>query len=85
MNFINSAIRNATGAKASVWVLAIAAIRDAVGGEFGGEFGSQLPALLITGDTAPERLSEAQETGVMLLHKPVAPNELYRAIAQVLD
>ena len=43
-----------------------------------------VPALLITGDTAPERLREAQATGVKLLHKPVLPNDLYRAMMEVL-
>lgn len=38
------------------------------------------PALLITGDTAPERLREAHESGIPLLHKPVSPNQLYRTI-----
>ena len=30
------------------------------------------PALLITGDTAPERLQEAKNAGFLLLHKPVS-------------
>lgn len=40
-----------------------------------------LPALLITGDTAPERLRDAHASGVQLLHKPVDPDVLYQAIA----
>ena len=43
-----------------------------------------LPALLITGDTAPERLREAQSTGVPLLHKPVAPSELHKCMMALL-
>jgi CheY-like chemotaxis protein len=39
-------------------------------------FGSSLPALLITGDTAPERLREAAESGLHVLHKPVRPAQL---------
>lgn len=39
-----------------------------------------LPALLITGDTAPDRLNLAKETGITLLHKPVSSEELTRAI-----
>ncbi|HSW13640.1 MAG TPA: hybrid sensor histidine kinase/response regulator [Solimonas sp.] len=31
----------------------------------------QLPALLISGDTAPDRLREAHDAGIELLHKPV--------------
>ncbi|CAN7434937.1 MULTISPECIES: ATP-binding response regulator [unclassified Variovorax] len=49
------------------------------------EFGAELPALLITGDTAPQRLREARATGVPLLHKPVLPSELYRAMTFVLN
>ncbi len=49
------------------------------------EFGATLPALLITGDTAPQRLREARATGVPLLHKPVLPSQLYRAMTAVLN
>jgi signal transduction histidine kinase/CheY-like chemotaxis protein len=38
--------------------------------------GSAIPALVITGDTAPDRLREAQESGHPLLHKPVQPAQL---------
>lgn len=48
------------------------------------EFGADLPALLITGDTAPERLREASASGVPLLHKPVSPSLLYRRLESVL-
>lgn len=44
-----------------------------------------LPALLITGDTAPDRIREARSHGIPLLHKPVAPSELYRGIASALE
>jgi two-component system, sensor histidine kinase len=33
-------------------------------------------ALLVTGDTAPERLREAQSSGLPLLHKPVSADKL---------
>ncbi len=56
---------------------AIAAVRSALGVD--------VPALLITGDTAPERLREAEASGVALLHKPVAPADLYRAVLTVLE
>lgn len=46
--------------------------------------GDSLPALLITGDTAPDRLREASKSGLPLLHKPVSPNELYRSLLSVL-
>jgi two-component system, sensor histidine kinase len=37
------------------------------------ELASLLPALIITGDTAAERLREAQGSGYQLVHKPVQP------------
>lgn len=40
-----------------------------------------LPAIMISGDTAPERLREANAAGVQLLHKPVTGDELRVAIA----
>ncbi len=46
--------------------------------------GVQLPALIITGDTAPERLREATSSGVPLLHKPLAPDVLHRALVDLL-
>jgi signal transduction histidine kinase len=38
--------------------------------------GVAIPALIITGDTAPERLRQAQQSGFALLHKPVSPGKL---------
>ncbi|WP_051242029.1 hybrid sensor histidine kinase/response regulator [Azohydromonas australica] len=39
-------------------------------------------ALLISGDTAPARLREADAAGLRLLHKPVAVDQLMRAIVE---
>jgi signal transduction histidine kinase/CheY-like chemotaxis protein len=55
---------------------AIAMLRD--------ELEQTLLALLITGDTAPERLREARASGIPLLHKPVSPDQLYRRIESML-
>jgi CheY-like chemotaxis protein len=44
---------------------------------------SLLPALLITGDTAPDRLREAHASGIPLLHKPVLPSTLYRELVRL--
>lgn len=44
-----------------------------------------LPALLISGDTAEDRLKEAQGAGLRLLHKPVSVEVLLQAIALSLD
>ncbi len=46
--------------------------------------GPHTPALMITGDTAPERLREALASGILLLHKPVKPEQLYQAMVDVL-
>ena len=42
-----------------------------------------LPVLIITGDTAPDRLREADASGFPLLHKPVQPAKL-RSVLQYL-
>jgi CheY-like chemotaxis protein len=55
---------------------AIAALRSVLG--------QSLPALLITGDTAPDRLREALSSNIPLLHKPVSPDQLYRGLVAVL-
>lgn len=62
---------NQTGAEA------IAALRSLLG--------TDVPALMITGDTAPERLREALASDVPLLHKPVVPEQLFRSIAEVIN
>jgi len=48
------------------------------------QLASEVPALMITADTAPERLREAMASGVPLLHKPVAPDQLHSALAALL-
>jgi signal transduction histidine kinase len=47
--------------------------------------GKPVPALVITGDTAPDRLREAQESGYPLLHKPVLPARLRSAMRQLME
>ena len=44
-------------------------------------FQKKVPALMITGDTAPQRIREAYDAGYMLLHKPVDPQRLRACIA----
>ena len=39
-----------------------------------------VPAIIVTGDTAPDRLREATQSGISLLHKPVRPQELRELI-----
>jgi two-component system, sensor histidine kinase len=43
-----------------------------------------VPALLVSGDTAPERLREAQGSGLPLLHKPVSVEKLTEAMLAAL-
>jgi signal transduction histidine kinase/ActR/RegA family two-component response regulator len=43
-----------------------------------------IPGMLITGDTAPDRLRDARESGLLLLHKPVSNTRLRAAIAHLL-
>jgi signal transduction histidine kinase/CheY-like chemotaxis protein len=45
----------------------------------------ELPAILLSGDTAPDRLREALAAGIPLLHKPVAVADLASAIASARE
>lgn len=56
-------------------IAAIAAVVEAVG---------PTPALLISGDTAPDRLQEANRAGIKLLHKPVSLPTLQAELGRVL-
>jgi signal transduction histidine kinase/CheY-like chemotaxis protein len=47
------------------------------------EFNEDIPGMLITGDTAPDRLKEAQASGFLLLHKPVSNSKLRAAIGNL--
>jgi PAS domain S-box-containing protein len=44
-----------------------------------------IPAIIVTGDTAPERLRQAQASGHGLLHKPVHPVALRQLIDELLS
>jgi CheY-like chemotaxis protein len=46
-------------------------------------FGASIPAILISGDTAPERLRDARDKGYILLHKPVDPMRLRAVMHQL--
>jgi signal transduction histidine kinase/ActR/RegA family two-component response regulator len=43
-----------------------------------------VPALLVSGDTAPERLRQAQASGIPLLHKPVSSDKLKQEMTALL-
>jgi signal transduction histidine kinase/ActR/RegA family two-component response regulator len=56
-------------------ISAVRSLRSAVPG---------LPAVLISGDTAPERLRDALAAGLILLHKPVSQEQLVAAMHAAL-
>lgn len=45
----------------------------------------QVPALLVTGDTAPQRVRQAQESGLQVLYKPVKIHVLVEALRQLTE
>ncbi len=55
---------------------ALSAIRE--------RLGHAVPAIIITGDTAADRLRTAHAGGVVLLHKPVVPGELHTAMSALM-
>jgi two-component system, sensor histidine kinase len=48
------------------------------------EYNDDIPALLVTGDTAPDRLREARERGLILLHKPVTNVKLRATVGNLI-
>lgn len=48
------------------------------------EYNDEIPGMLITGDTAADRLREAQESGFLLLHKPVPNHRLRASLAHLI-
>ena len=46
--------------------------------------GTPVPAIILTGDTSPQRLRDAQSTSAMLLHKPVSTGQLRDAMVQII-
>jgi signal transduction histidine kinase/CheY-like chemotaxis protein len=48
------------------------------------EYNQDIPAMLITGDTAPDRLAEARASELILLHKPVSNSKLRAAIVDLI-
>ena len=45
-----------------------------------GHLGWPVPAIIMTGDTSPQRLRDAQSTSALLLHKPVSTRQLREAL-----
>lgn len=48
------------------------------------EFNLTIPALVITGDTGGEVLRLVQDSGCLMLHKPVQPARLRESLLQLL-
>ena len=48
------------------------------------KFRANIPGVLITGDTGPDRLREAKTSGYQLVHKPVAPAKLRAILEPIL-
>jgi signal transduction histidine kinase len=46
--------------------------------------GRSIPAVLVTGDTDPQRLKEARQSGHILLHKPIKPAQLRTVLNSVV-
>ena len=46
--------------------------------------GTSVPAIIMTGDTSPQRLRDAQSTSALLLHKPVSTGQLRDAMVQLV-
>ncbi|MGB1026094.1 MAG: PAS domain-containing hybrid sensor histidine kinase/response regulator, partial [Rhodospirillaceae bacterium] len=47
-------------------------------------FGSEIPGVVLTGDTSPDRLREVSAAGVHLLHKPVKSQDLQETLSEAL-
>ena len=50
-----------------------------------GVFSDDIPAVLITGDTAPDAIRETQESGMLVLHKPIQPGMLLNVLSQIFQ
>jgi len=49
------------------------------------EFNTDIPAIIVTGDTSADRVKEATDSGFRLLHKPVQADELIGEISAILS
>lgn len=47
------------------------------------EFNDDIPAVLITGDTGPERIREIEASGLMVLHKPLREEQLRASLSRL--
>lgn len=47
--------------------------------------GTEIPGIILTGDTSPDRIREARASGFLLLHKPADHHMLRNLLTQMLD
>ena len=47
--------------------------------------GNDIPAIILTGDTDPQRIREAKDSGFKLLHKPISSAKLRSLMSYLLD
>lgn len=47
------------------------------------EFNEDIPAMLITGDTGPERIREIEASGLLVLHKPLREEQLRASLSRL--
>jgi len=47
------------------------------------EFNEEIPAVLVTGDTGPERIREIEASGLLVLHKPLREEQLRAALSRL--
>ncbi|MFN7507857.1 MAG: hybrid sensor histidine kinase/response regulator, partial [Limnobacter sp.] len=48
-----------------------------------GQLGN-IPAVILTGDTAPSRIHEAKSSGLMILHKPLSGVQLRDTLSDLM-
>lgn len=87
---VDDAIRSLNGRRQPDVILADYRLRNgSTGGQaierIRGWAGRDIPAIILTGDTAPERLRQATARGYRLLHKPVQAGSLRAAIEGALS
>lgn len=49
------------------------------------EYNKDIPSVLVTGDTAPDRIKRIKESGLTVIFKPLEPDDLYQALIILSD
>jgi signal transduction histidine kinase len=79
-----AAVRSTPGAVIADYRLREGETGIAAIGRIRAAHGAGIPGVIVTGDTAPDRLREAEASGYHLLHKPVRPIQLRALLSFVL-